>query len=220
MLLARRLSRPRRSDSGCQYSKHTSGAPHTREKPNTLEPTFPLGLPVCLLHLGVVCKPVQIFPCMGWEVSLQEGAFTIKTLSNKTHKFIAKSEIIVTSLASLTVTRGLQRHDLWRSTCTAYSYPKSDLAVACCAPHQWVWGWQEEPHRQQSRPSPSHLTPCANNIRSNTRNHAVDDTAAAVFPSRFRPNKHIPSQVILNGKQGSRQGTATLPIVPAIYHLG
>jgi hypothetical protein len=39
--------------------------PHTREKLNTLEPTFPLGLPVCLLHLGVVCKPVQIFPCMG-----------------------------------------------------------------------------------------------------------------------------------------------------------
>jgi hypothetical protein len=40
------------------------GAPHTRENLNTPEPTFPLSLPVCLLYLSVVCKPVQIFPCM------------------------------------------------------------------------------------------------------------------------------------------------------------
>jgi hypothetical protein len=48
-------------------SFNTMAPPHTREKLNTLEPTFPLGLPVCLLYLGVVCKPVQIFPCMGWH---------------------------------------------------------------------------------------------------------------------------------------------------------
>jgi hypothetical protein len=38
--------------------------PSSRKKLNTPEPTYPLGLPVCLLHLSVVCKPVQIFPCM------------------------------------------------------------------------------------------------------------------------------------------------------------
>jgi hypothetical protein len=41
-------------------------APHTREKLNTPELTFPLDLPVYLLYLSVVCKPVQIFPCVGW----------------------------------------------------------------------------------------------------------------------------------------------------------
>jgi hypothetical protein len=46
------------------------GAPHTREKLNTLEPTFLLSLPVCLLYLSVVRKPVQIFPCIGWELLL------------------------------------------------------------------------------------------------------------------------------------------------------
>jgi hypothetical protein len=40
-------------------------APHTREKLNTLEPTFLRDLPVCLFYLSVVCKPVQIFPCIG-----------------------------------------------------------------------------------------------------------------------------------------------------------
>jgi hypothetical protein len=33
---------------------------------NTAGPTFLLGLPVCLLYSSVVCKPVQIFPCMRW----------------------------------------------------------------------------------------------------------------------------------------------------------
>jgi hypothetical protein len=45
--------------------RYRQRSPHTREKLNTPEPTFPLGLLVCLLYLSVVCKPVQIFPCMG-----------------------------------------------------------------------------------------------------------------------------------------------------------
>jgi hypothetical protein len=44
-------------------------APHTRESPNTTGPTFPLGLPVCLLYPSVVCKPVQIFPCMRCDLT-------------------------------------------------------------------------------------------------------------------------------------------------------
>lgn len=40
----------------------------SREKPNTLEPTLTPGFPVCLVCPNVVCRPIQISPCMRWSI--------------------------------------------------------------------------------------------------------------------------------------------------------
>jgi NAD(P)-dependent dehydrogenase (short-subunit alcohol dehydrogenase family) len=48
------------------FPSEMANASSSRKKVNTTGPTFPLGLPVCLLYPSVVCKPVQFFPCMGW----------------------------------------------------------------------------------------------------------------------------------------------------------
>jgi hypothetical protein len=50
-----------KKDANAEYRVHLVQGKNL----NIPEPTFPRDLPVCLFYLGVVCKPIQICPCMG-----------------------------------------------------------------------------------------------------------------------------------------------------------